>query len=1078
MRSAFVKTVFRSIKNSFGRFIAIFAIIALGVGFFAGLKATRPSFLQTAQSFFERYRLNDFRLLSTIGIDDEDIEYLSQIDGVSNVEGEYNKAVLVSRIDRAGEIEYEYPYVVDLHSLTSGVNELSLVAGRLPSAPNEIVLDEYVCSSDWIGDTIEISQDDEDDSSEGMAVTQFTVVGLVRSPEYINFKRGTTDVGGGQISFFAYVPREAFDMDYYTQALIYYGTNFEIYSEEYVDYMSSQQEIVENRLEEAVNTRFNDFILESQEEIDDGWNEYNESVQEALDELYDARATLDDSRLQLLDAQAQIDNATQALSEADDHIAAAYEEVNSNFALLETQEQELVEAGAQLSQAYVDIETNRQEATSNLDSLTQNAQDLNDQIEYLTSLLPEGQTTSVEIETANAQLVVVNDGITQANEAISQIDAAQAALDIQNAEYLEGLEEVRIARVQLEEARTQLDINRTTWQNSMNELQISINDYNEGYQEFVDGEQEYFDGVAEFGSSSAEAKRELVNAQMELDKVEEPSVFVLGRDMNQGYVSFENDSSIVDGVATVFPLFFFMIAALVCSTTMQRMVSDERTQIGIMRALGYSEFAIIMKYVTYSGLAAILGGTLGYLGGIRLFPYVIWEVYGMMYGFSGIVFQSDVWVLIVSMLVALTCSVLVTIFTAKAEMACTPADLIRPKAPLPGKRILLERITIIWRKMKFFQKVSARNIFRFKKRMFMMIVGIAGCTSLVITGFGISDSIKNIVDTQYDRVLKYDLTITFEDSISKSGVIKSITDLDEEYNVEENHVLARRENVTHTGNDLIRDVELIASSDPNVSSIFGLMVDGNSVEWPSFGTVAISSKLADKNNIKAGDSIVFSYGDNGQTVEVQVAYVFDNYIFHYAIMSEETYADLFDEEYKPNTALISIESDNIIDTEYAKLLSDITDVKSWSATSSMRDTFQATMNQLNLVVILIIGCAAALAFIVLFNLDNINISERIREIATLKVLGFSRNETNSYVFRENSILVLLSFVVGIPLGIALHAFVMAQIDMDTVSFVVQILPISYVYSLVTVIVFTIIVELIMHRKIDKIDMAESLKSIE
>ena len=459
-----------------------------------------------------------------------------------------------------------------------------------------------------------------------------------------------------------------------------------------------------------------------------------------------------------------------------------------------------------------------------------------------------------------------------------------------------------------------------------------------------------------------------------------------------------------------------------------------------------------------------------------MFPFVIWQVYNIMYGFSPIVYKTDLLIFMLALLVSLLCSVGVTVFTALSEMKGTPAELIRPKAPSAGKRILLERINFLWKPLKFTYKVSIRNVFRFKKRMFMMIVGIAGCTALLITGFGIRDSVGDIVDIHYDKVLTYDVAVTFKDDVTEEQMREIASQADAKAGTSSINVIARHENVTHNG-EAIRDVNLIISDDENMSSAFGAWIGDEKMPWPSDGQICISSKLARKNDIKAGDEITLSYGDSGESFTLEVAYVFDNYIYHYAYMSSATYEKAFGREYEPDTMYVILDEGSDVYT-YAQNFSDEDSIKTWTVVKDMQAGFRETISQLDKVVVLVIACAALLAFIVLFNLNNINITERIREIATLKVLGFNRLETGSYVFRENVILVVIGFILGIPLGTVLHAFVISQIEMDMVTFVIQIFPISYVYSLGFVILFSVIVDFVMRGKIEKINMAESLKSIE
>jgi putative ABC transport system permease protein len=410
-----------------------------------------------------------------------------------------------------------------------------------------------------------------------------------------------------------------------------------------------------------------------------------------------------------------------------------------------------------------------------------------------------------------------------------------------------------------------------------------------------------------------------------------------------------------------------------------------------------------------------------------------------------------------------------------------PAELIRPKAPLPGKRIFLEYVGFIWKRMKFLHKVSLRNVFRFKKRMGMMIVGIAGCTSLLITAFGLNDSICNLVDVQYDEIMKYDVSLVFDDKYRQYEIEEAAVNAGQAAGVNYDYAVVKSEQAKNGGSGYVRDIGMFISDDPNIEKIFGLSNEktGEKIPWPSDGEVAVSQKLAEKNNVKVGDNITVLYGEDEHEVSLKVGSIFNNYTFHYVMMTPATYREAFGKPYTPETLLIATESKDKADGyKFASYLSENYELKTWSLTADSRLSFANTMERLNYVIVLVIASAAALAFIVLFNLNNINITERIREIATLKVMGFNRRETGAYVTRENIMLVSMGYIVGIPLGILLHRYVMSQIAMDIVKYDMRILPMSYLYALGFVLLFSTIVNLIMRAKIEKIDMAESLKSAE
>ena len=1127
--NAYFKTVFRSVKRSLARFIAIFAIIALGVGFFAGLKLTMPSFIKTGNSFVKETQLFDFRLLSTIGFDDDDISKLSKITGVRKADGAVYYDVIVGNSGVSTQLS-----TIKMHSLTDGVNVPKLISGRMPEAPNEVVADEYRLGSEWIGRTLYVTSDNSQSTIDALKYDEYVIVGLVRSPYYLNFQRGSTDVGSGSIEFYCYAPKEAFDFEYYMEAFVKYDNDHDIFSEKYDEFEDLTEKLLEKDVDVIIDERFDDILQDSYQDLYDARDELNDKRIEAASELSDARDELTeaaveliDARVQLSDAREELEDARNKLNDAEAELAAAQSElydaerqiasgreeieqgqaeINSNKSRLD---QSLEEVNANLLAVNTGLEqaeSTKESLTNNLPYVTAQISDLTSQIADLEAREEAGEDVSDELAAARVGLAeaqqnkaAIEAGIASCEESITELTGNRDTLLAAKTEIENGLSAVAAAQAELDNGRARLEAAEAEYRKGLNKYSRGMSEYSRGladYQdgreeyethlaEYNDGLKEYYDGLREYYKAQSDFSREMGNYSRQLEygfkaieDVKKPETYVLGRDTNIGYMSFDNDSRIVDGIAKVFPVFFFAIAALVCSTTMSRMVADERTQIGTMRALGYSDFAIIMKYVIYSGSASVSGCILGYIGGTKVFPFVIWEVYRMMYGFSDVEYQGSIWVFLLSLGVSVICSIGVTVVTCADELKGMPADMIRPKAPAAGKRILLEKIPFIWTKLQFLHKVSFRNVFRFKKRMWMMIVGIAGCASLLIPGFGLTDSINDIVDLHYDKIMTYDLTVQF-DGLKEDEIREAMSETNREMGTDLQYAVVETKAMTHTGSDMVRDVNVIISSDPKITEFvrpreYGT---GESLPWPSTGTIAISSKLAERNNIKEGDSITLTYDDGARSITCNVDYVFENYIFHYAFIGSDTFEALSGEKYKPEQVLVKGQ-EGVSITDFAGEIGTYADVEMWSLTSGARESFAETVKQMNAVVILIIFCAAFLAFIVMFNLNNINITERIREIATLKVMGFNMFETGSYVFRENIMLVIIGFIFGIPLGIMLHRFVIAQIEMDTVTFECKILPLSYLWSVLFVILFTVIVDLVMRRKIDRIDMAESLKSVE
>ena len=595
--------------------------------------------------------------------------------------------------------------------------------------------------------------------------------------------------------------------------------------------------------------------------------------------------------------------------------------------------------------------------------------------------------------------------------------------------------------------------------------------YSDEYQKYMNGKDEKWEQIA---SEKAEKSYSELMSSMGLPTGDLPAAYVLDRNTNIGYACFESDSEIVAQVAKVFPIFFILVAALVCMTTMSRMVEEQRTQIGVFKALGYSGASIMNRYLFYSGSAALIGCILGYTIGSILFPAVIWMTYKLMYIHLPMKFVFDYGLFAMSVLVSLICTMGVTWISCRNELSETSASLMRPKSPKAGKRVFIERIPFVWNRIKFLHKVSIRNIFRYKKRFFMMILGISGCTALLLTGFGIKDSIAGFADMQYGEIITADAAAAF--SCPDGNVPEEVISvLDEKA---DNYIFLRESNWDLLYGDRVKSITLLAPE--NYDDVSGFMnfrtSDGKQVESPALNEVIISNSIQERYGADIGDEIVLR-NENMDTLRVKVSGVFENHVYNYIFISAETMESQLSEPLVFNEAYINF-SDN---DDMHQLSADIGRNKSFTSIYLFEDIkvrMGNMMNSLNYIVLLIIICAAVLAFIVIYNLTNINITERIREIATIKVLGFFRSETSAYVLRENLVLTAVGTLFGLGLGILLHKFIMAQIVVDLVSFTTKILPMSYVYSVALTFVFNFAVNIFMEIKLDRINMAESLKSVE
>ncbi len=1011
MKSTIMKTTLREIRESLGRYVAILAIVALGVGLYVGLTVTTPDMLAAGENYLEENKLYDLRLVSTIGYDDEAVETLNEQDGVQIAEGEIYTDFLA--VEENGEES-----VLRAHSMLWNLNQTVVTAGRKPTAGNECMVDAQAYGKDALGTTIRVSENNDEDTADMFRYTEYTIVGLCNSSYYVNYERGTTSLGSGRLKGFVYIPKDGFNTDYYTDIYVFLEDRYELYSQEYDDAVDAAVDWVEPLAEDLAQERYLTLKEDAQWQIEDGERQLAENRAEAESEFADARQELEDAEQEIADGQQEIDDGWA-------EIADARQEIEDNRATLAESRQELEDGQTELADGESELADQRTAAA-----------DLDDE--------DERENMEAGLDLAEAQL---RGNEAQLEAGLGLANMGQAQLEAGEEQIARNEERLREAEADLADAREELD----------------------------DGWAEYEENLQSFEEQMAEAEADLEDARQELADLKEPDTYVLTRDENIGYACYESDSSIVKGIAGVFPVFFFLVAALVCMTTMARMVEEQRTQIGVLKALGYGKGRIMGKYLFYSGSAALIGCLIGFFVGSWLFPTVIWFAYGIMYQMGDFVILLDWRLAAVSLAVAILCSMGTTWATCRYELSDVAAQLMRPKAPKSGKRIFLEKIPFLWNHMSFLVKVSARNIFRYKQRFFMMVFGIGGCTALLLTGFGVKDSISGIIDNQYGEIQINDLNVTFSDAYAQ----EDRTEYEEVMGqIAEGYTISYEESADLLHEDETESVTLVVPQKPEeMGAYLDLHTEsGESIPWPGEGETVLTAKLAEKSGLSVGDEAVLE-DEDGNSLTVTVSGISENYIYNYAYLSPETWTAQTGEEPEYQTSYVNMKEGQDIHEASAAIMN-CDGIASVTAYEDMRTRFGSMMESMDYVVLVIIVCAGALAFIVLYNLTNINITERLREIATIKVLGFYRNETASYVFRENLILTGLGILAGLVMGKYLHSFVMSQIDIDMITFDVHIAPMSILYSIILTFVFAVFVCGVMNRKLDAINMAESMKSIE
>ena len=1177
MKSAFNTETLRSITHSLGRFLAIAAIVALGTGFYAGLRMTAPDMKLAADEYFDGTSLMDIRVLSTLGLTDDDIAALRHVEGV--------EAVMPAReTDVMASIDGEQ-YATRVHSLpdaartsdtSDGVHARSddpdylnrplLVRGSWPQKTGECVLSANLVENDAIavGDTLTITEGVQD-VDQTLVTRTYTVTGFVNAPYYAtSSSMGETTLGSGSIQQYMYVPESDFSADLpYTEAYLTVrgAANERASSDAYqrlvdevadrikalapereqarVDQLKSdaQKELDEKRadyegeradaqsqlddakrqLDDAAAT-----IAASEQELADGQAAYDSGASELASRRASAQAQLDDAERQIAEGQAQLDAQRPQLDDAAGQLQAARAQWQQGADALaaawgdwQRQSDEL-DAGITRAQAGVadaaagvdriqkgidaleeqikqlDPDKDAQkiaELRAEQDALKAQQQDLRAQMALVQATLDDlVNVQKPKLEAARAELQGKQDALDSSKVELEQ---QQAAYEGGKAQFDASARKLDQARADLASSRSQADAQIAAAQQQLDDAAARLQD---GRAQLEQGRADYDSGLAEYEQKKsdadaqlADAERRLDDAQKQIDDLERPEWLVMDRKANYGAASFEADADRVDSIAAVFPFIFFLVAALVALTTMTRMVEEERALIGTFKALGYRRTRIASKYLAYAAAASGIGSILGILALSQVLPAVIMKAYGIIYfvpelplplpvdpGFAGL---------------AAGLGVGVTLFATWAAVAATlrerPAQLMLPRAPKAGKRIVLERIGPLWRHLSFSWKVTFRNLFRYKKRFVMTVIGIAGCTALLLTGLGLSNAINDIIDKQFGEITKYNAVVTLADDLS-SEEQRRIDDLLDDGSLVTAHTLAMRQNMLAGGPDEQgKRMELVVPEDPASFDRFVALntrVGHHPVKLDDDGFV-LTEKLAAELGVRAGDAVTLTEQDaignaTGTSYEATVTGIVENYVYHYASMGPALYEQLMGKAPDYRTVLAVTTSDPDLRVQFSNDLLAAGGVKTVAYNDETIDAYRDMMSSVNMIVVVLVTAAAALAFIVLYNLTNINITERMREIATLKVLGFTPREMNAYIFREIFLLAAIGCAVGLVLGVWMEGFVVVTAEVDQIMFGRAIHPTSFLLAFLLTMLFTVLVMLAMRGKLRRIDMAESLKSNE
>lgn len=1085
-RNAMRKNLRQSIVKSFGRYLAITLIIALGAGLFVGLLMTKTDMVATGQIFMDQQDMFDLRMISNYGWADKYVREFSRLEGVADAEGIYYIDLIANREGSDQESVYRF------YTIPDSVNRVALRGGRMPQRDDECLADGFRNDDSVLGTKITVSDSNDPDSLEKVVQKTFTIVGYVSSPLYMDMNRGTTSVGSGSLEDYFYVPKAALESDIYSEIHLRLDGSHRIYTDEYNDFLDAESDRLKPQAEQLCTERFLDVKEKAEEEYNDGYQEYLDGVKEYEDakadaekeladaeqELKDGEEELEKNRKKLIDGEKEIKDGREQIEEARGQIESARKELDTQYAALKPQYDLVMEnidgVRAAVNSLKAAIDGCQSTIAQNEKKIEQLRQSLPSEGED-----PSGELSEEEINRQISELEAANEQCrSQLQPYQAQYQQASAELEQMN-QAIAGMKAIQDGYAAVDQGELKMWENETKLNNAEKKIAVGWGEWAKGRDELEEGWEDYEqakqDAEKELADAEQElkdAEEELLDARDEIDSMDTPDLTILDRNSNVGYNNLDSSSDIVAGVSRVFPVFFILIAALVCITTMTRMIDEERTQIGTLKALGYTDREIMNKYLIYSGSGAVLGCALGIAAGSTIFPQILWKAYCIMLSIQPNVVLTVNWPLSLAVLVTYTAIMLfVTWWCCHKTLTENPAELIRPKAPEAGKQIFVEKLPF-WKRISFLNKVTIRNIFRYKQRLAMMLIGIGGCTALLLTGFGLRDSISNVAAYQFENVTKYDMSVYFREEPSERQQDKFIKAVEHDAS---NRMFYHQSSVEVDFDNRVKEVYLLSGGD-EMTEFIDFHKGETPLSLPGKNQVLLSSGVAENLGIRQGDEVILRNSDL-EELRLTVSAIYDNHVYNYAIVSPETITEQWGREPEYQMAFICVKDGADVHALGAAI-SDLSFVMNVAVSEDLAATVGRMMEALDLVVWVIVFCAGLLAVTVLYNLTNININERIREIATIKVLGFNAAETAAYVFKENLALTVVGTLLGLVFGKLLLIFVMSQIKIDMVWFTVLTEPVSYLWSIGLTLLSALVVDLVFYFRLDKINMAEALKSVE
>lgn len=1131
---AYNKSIIREILSSKARFISILMIIFLGVAFYSGIKSSGPDLKESINEFFSDKNLMDSKIISSIGLNEKDLKLLEDNDKILDYSATHSIDINLTNTNNVVKfIEYD-------KKDRTNINKLIVTEGRLPENSGEIALDKNALKENnnlKIGDRYTIESDENLD--EYLKNKTFKIVGFVQSPMYIdNMSRGNTNVGKGSIDYFAILNNSDIVMDVYTEIYVRFKNveTLGAYSDEYKIKMEENNKYLENLYSNRVIERIEEVKLDAQKEFDKAYKE----IEDGEKKLDSAQKEIDNGKRQLNEGKRQYEQALKEfkneIENGEKNLAKGQVNLEKAQNEIDKQKEQILAGENQLKLVKKQLDNVKQEFLNQGIDPTESTQRYEVQIEDLNTLystynglsndinqtvedIKEGnEIPNKKIQYWKSIILTSNLGLSNLSDLVNKLEknptntslALNISNEIENSSnilsenkfkletlvtgitnyqqgintYEEQVKKFNEGKIQLDEAQKQLEQGKEQILKGKKELEEGKQkgqlELDKAKFKLVTSEKKLLDGekqIDENRQKLLDGLKDIEKEKEKLNDLDDSEYYFFDRTDNPGYSTYKGSIESLDKIASVFPVFFFLVAALICLTTMTRMVEENRIEIGTLKALGYKDLEISKKFVIYAALASICGSVIGILVGSTILPYIINIAYSSTFTLPEVKINYYTPYIIQSIIASILCTVGAAVIVLKEELRDNPSNLMRAKAPKLGKKILLERITPLWKRLNFNQKVTFRNLFRYKQRMLMTILGISGCMAMLVAGISLEKSNSSFMDIQFEKLLKYDAIVVFKDKTTKKENeeydknLKELKEYGSSLNIYQESVTFSKEGVSKQIATMyipenINDLNKYILLNGRVSEEKYYLSDNGAI---------INEKLARLLDVSKGDNITLT-DSNNNLYKVKVDNIAENYTGHYIYLSPTYYKKIFKSDVVYNAQLLKFNSDKVDENKMASTLMKNDKVVNITLASKIRSLSESA--DLGLVMIVIIVASGSLAFVVLYNLININVSERIREISTIKVLGFYDNEVAMYIFRENIILTILGILMGSIMGKILYVFLVSTAEMDNMMMIPTVSISSYVLSGLITMFFAVLVMIMMSIKLKNVNMIDALKSIE